>query len=83
MNAIELEQLKEQSVLTQYQLQKEALVKLYADKISKLPVKWIQEEDKVYRVPSEEESLLSEELNEFLEILKKQLGIETLYKPIV
>lgn len=79
MEQLTLQQFKDKSILEQFQLQKEVLIKIYANKISKLPVKWIQEEDEVYRVPSEEERLLLDELNEFLEILRKQFKIETLY----
>lgn len=79
MNKLE-QQRKSQSILTQYQIQKEALVEFYMDKISKLPPKYIQEEDVIYRVLSDEESFLLEKMNELLEILKKQLGIETLYQ---
>lgn len=72
--------LRHQSVLTQYQLEKEALVKHYSEKITKLPVKWEQHEDEVFRIQSEEEIFLLEEMHKFLEIRKKQLGIETVYE---
>lgn len=79
MEQLTLQQLKDKSIFEQFQFQKEVLIKIYADKISKLPVKWIQEEDEVYRVPSEEEKFLLDELNESLEILRKQFKIDTLY----
>lgn len=76
----EAQTLRQKSILTQYQLEKDALVKHYSGKIAKLPVKWEQHEDEVFRIQSEEEIFLLEEMHYFLEIRKKQLGIETVYE---
>lgn len=70
--------LRQKSILTQYQIEKEALIKVYMEKFHNLPVKWEQWEDEVYRVPSEQESLLLEELNSLLRMLRNKLGIEEL-----